>query len=133
MKSKKVAIQDVMTRSPHTVGVDIPLVKAKEMFREHGIRHLPVLQRGKLVGMLSDRNVKEALNSPGFETFLVEDAMIPGVFAVQRDTSLIDVLDAMAEEKYGSTVVLDEEDKVIGVFTTVDACRVLSQHLTDNL
>ena len=43
------------------------LVKAQQIFREHDIRHLPVLDGEKLVGMLSDRNLKEALASPGGE------------------------------------------------------------------
>jgi acetoin utilization protein AcuB len=92
-------ISECMTKSPHTVAVDMPLVKAQQIFREHDIRHLPVLDGEKLVGMLSDRNLKEALASPGGEKFLVEDAMMPDVFGVRPDTELSTVVEAMAAEK----------------------------------
>lgn len=55
--------------------------------------------------MLSDRNVKEALASPGGEKFLVEDAMMPDVFAVRADAELSTVLEEMAEEKYGCALI----------------------------
>ena len=122
-------ISECMTKSPHTVAVDMPLVKAQQIFREHDIRHLPVLDGEKLVGMLSDRNLKEALASPGGEKFLVEDAMMPDVFAVRPDTELATVVEAMAAEKYGCALIQGKDEKVAGVFTTVDACRLLVELL----
>jgi acetoin utilization protein AcuB len=100
-----------MTKSPHTVAVD--------------------LDGEKLVGMLSDRNLKEALASPGGEKYLVEDAMMPDVFAVSPDTELATVVEALAAEKYGCAVIQDKDEKVAGVFTTVDACRLLAELLRD--
>lgn len=73
-------IADHMTPSPHTIDADSPLELAQRILRENNIRHLPVVKNGKLVGILSDRNVKTALASAGGETFLVEDAMMPDVF-----------------------------------------------------
>jgi acetoin utilization protein AcuB len=122
-------IREYMTKSPYTVTIDTPLLKAQEILREHDIRHLPVLDGEKLVGMLSDRNLKEALASPGGEKFLVEDAMMPDVFAVSPDTELSMVVEEMAAEKYGCALIQEKDGKVIGVFTTVDACRLLAEHL----
>jgi acetoin utilization protein AcuB len=121
-----------MTKTPHTVAVDMPLMKAQQIFREHDIRHLPVLDGEKLVDMLSDRNLKEALASPGGEKFLVEDAMMPDVFAVSRDTEVATVVEAMATEEYGCAVIQDKDEKVAGVFTTVDACQLLAELLKVN-
>ncbi len=132
MKGKKhVLISEHMTKSPLTVATDAPLLEAREILREHGIRHLPVLEGKKLVGILSDRNLKEALASPGGERFLVQDAMMPDVFAVSPDTELSEVLEEMAEEKYGCAVVQEKDGKVVGVFTTLDACRLLAELLDD--
>jgi len=122
-------IREYMTKSPYTVTIDTPLLKAQEILREHDIRHLPVLDGEKLVGMLSDRNLKEALGSPGGEKFLVEDAMMPDVFAVSPDAELYTVVEEMAEEKYGCALIQEKDGKVIGVFTTVDACRFLARLL----
>jgi len=81
--------------------------------------------------MLSDRNLKEALASPGGEKFLVEDAMMPDVFAVRPDTELSTVVEAMAAEKYGCALIQEKDGRVVGVFTTVDACRLLAELLKD--
>lgn len=124
-------IKERMTKSPHMVTVDTPLAKAREILREHNIRHLPVLDGGKLVGVLSDRNIKEALASPEGERFLAEDAMMPEVFAVSPDADLSKVLEEMAEEKYGCAVIRENDETVVGVFTTVDACRLLARLLKD--
>jgi acetoin utilization protein AcuB len=125
-------ISEFMTKSPYTAAVDMPLLEAQEILREHDIRHLPVLDGEKLVGMLSDRNLKEALASPGGEKFLVEDAMMPDVFGVSPDTELSTVVEEMAAEKYGCALIQEKDGKVMGVFTTVDACRLLARLLKDN-
>ncbi|MBI4524098.1 MAG: CBS domain-containing protein [Deltaproteobacteria bacterium] len=123
-------IADYMTRSPRTISADVPLETAQSVLRENNIRHLPVIKDGKLAGILSDRNVKIALAYPGGERFVVEDAMIPDVFAVLANTDLAMVVEKMAEEKYGSAVILDAEGDVAGIFTMVDACRALSRLLS---
>lgn len=59
--------------------------------------------------------------------FLVEDAMMPDVFAVRPDTELATVVEAMAAEKYGCAPIQEKDGRVVGVFTTVDACRLLAE------
>jgi CBS domain-containing protein len=55
--------------------------------------------------------------------------MKPDVFAVSPDTEVATVVEEMAKEKYGSAVIQEKDEKVAGVFTTVDACRVLAELL----
>src|SRR5437879_4833811 len=50
-------IRDYMTPAPHTIGVEQPLAVAAALMQAHHIRHLPVLHGGKLVGILSERDV----------------------------------------------------------------------------
>lgn len=47
-----------MTTTPHSIGVEQPLSRAHAMMREHGVRHLPVLHAGKLLGMLTERDLQ---------------------------------------------------------------------------
>jgi len=91
-------IKECMTKSPYTVGVDTLLLKARELLSEHDIRHLPVLDEKKLVGILSDGNLKQALASPGGERFLAADAMMPDAFAVTPETELATVVEEMARK-----------------------------------
>jgi acetoin utilization protein AcuB len=126
----KLTIRAFMTASPHTIGIDQPLRVALELMNAHRIRHLPVLQDGELVGLLSKRDLEVALALPGVDAarVAVEEAMTPDPFAISPDTSLEWIAMEMAEHKYGSTVVVDGK-KVVGVFTTVDALRALQEAL----
>lgn len=125
MKDKTIA--DYMTPSPHSIGYDQPLAHAHHVMRDHQIRHLPVLNRGHLVGMLSDRDLAfiENLKDVDATKVRVDDAMTPSPYSVSKSARLGDVAKEMAEHRYGSAVVM-ENDHVIGVFTTVDALRALA-------
>lgn len=127
-------IQKFMTTTPHSVGKDQTLEHAHRLLRAEKIRHLPVLDGGVLVGMVTERDL--ALIE-GFETIdpkkvTVEDAMSTEVYSVSPDARLDEVVLEMAEKKYGSAVVV-QNHKVVGIFTTVDACRALGELLATRL
>lgn len=119
-------VQQFMTRSPHTIGQDQTLTAAHRMMRDHDIRHLPVLEGGKLVGIVSQRDllIIESLKDVDPDMVKVSEAMSTEVYTVGPDTSVREIASEMATQKYGSAVVMDH-GQVIGVFTTVDALRVL--------
>ncbi len=123
-------IRDIMTPAPHTIGVDQSLFRAREMMREHHVRHLPVLRAGRLVGIVTERDVAlvEALEELDEREVLVEEAMTSDVYAVRPDQALDVVVDHMAKHKLGSAIVA-EGDRVLGVFTSVDALRLLALEL----
>lgn len=97
---------------------------------EQSIRHLPVLQGGKLVGLLSQRDLYfiEALRDVDPERITVSEAMSQEVYTVERDSAVTDVVKEMIAHKYGSAVIVDRSE-VVGVFTTVDAMRALVELL----
>lgn len=123
-------ISKYMTRAPHTIGRDQTLTAAHHMMREHRIRHLPVLAGGRLVGLLSERDLAliETLHSVDPDMTLAEEAMTQAPYAVASDTPLDEVAATMAEQRYGSAVVMDH-DKIVGVFTTTDALQALVELL----
>ena len=123
-------IERFMTKSPHTIGHDQSLAMAHHMMTDHAIRHLPVLEGGKLVGLLSDRdlNYVQALGGVDANQVKVSEAMSAEVFTVTPSTLISQVSVQMADHKYGSAVVVEGE-KVVGVFTTVDALRALTSLL----
>ena len=127
---KTLTVGNFMTRSPQTIGADQTLAAAHEMMRRHKIRHLPVLKRSKLVGVVSQRDLQfiEGLPNVDPNSVCVEDAMSEKPCAVSPSTSLDWVASEMASHKYGCMIVL-EAGKVVGVFTTVDAMRALAQVL----
>lgn len=127
-KSMKKPISNYMTKSPHTVGSEQTLAVAHALMREHGIRHLPVLHGGKPVGIvtLRDLHLVETLSDVDPESVPVEDAMTTDLYVVGPETSLSEVASGMVERKLGSAIVATG-NHVLGVFTTIDALRVLAE------
>ena len=128
------SVQKYMTTSPHTIGEDQPMALAYRMMREHHVRHLPVLREAKIVGLISDRdlNMVESLQDVDPRKVLVSEAMSQDPYVVSPDAPLDEVVSMMAEKKYGSAVVT-QHDKVVGIFTTVDACRAFADLLHTRL
>jgi acetoin utilization protein AcuB len=129
---RELTVERFMTHCPHTIGQEQPLSTAHEMMRRYGIRHLPVLEGGKLVGMLSQRDLHfiETLSDVDPENVPVSEAMSTDTYAVGPRSSLRKVAAEMADHRYGSVVVVDKE-LVIGILTTVDGMRALSLQLAE--
>jgi acetoin utilization protein AcuB len=124
----KTTIRDYMTPSPHTIGAEQTLAVASELMRKHKIRHLPVLRGGSIVGILSQRDVALISGLPQVDPaeVPVEDAMSEEVYSVRPETPLAEVAATMAAHKYGAALVVGERDRVVGVFTTIDALHALA-------
>jgi CBS domain-containing protein len=123
-------VSDYMTPAPHCVAPEDALPKAHTIMHEHAIRHLPVLRRSELVGILSDRdlNLVQTLAHVRPEEITVEDAMTREPYAVAPDLPLTKVARVMVERKIGSAVVVDG-GRVAGVFTVTDALQALIEAL----
>lgn len=124
-------IAQVMTPVPKSIGPDLSVVKAQEIMTQHKIRHLPVMVGNRVLGLLSDRNVKAATLSKWGEGFLVKDIMMPEPFVVRPTTSIDDVLGEMIKYKYGSVIVQEKGGEVVGLFTSIDALWLLRKLLRE--
>lgn len=122
-------IQKYMTTMPHSVRRDLPVKDAVRMMREHQIRHLPVQDGGKLLGVLTDRDIKLAASFKDAESLTAEDVMTPDPYTVGPDTPADEVAREMAAHKWGCAIVQQDNGKVVGIFTAVDGMRVLGEIL----
>lgn len=124
------AISRYMTRQVWTIERSASLAEAHALMRAHRIRHLPIMQAGELVGIVSlrDLHLLETIAEFPLESVQVDEAMTARPFVVTSDMPLDDVAEIMAEHKYGSAIVLGR-DGVEGIFTAVDACRALADVL----
>ena len=127
-------IQKFMTTNPHSIGQDQTIAKAETMMKEYGIRHLPVLNGGKLVGIITDRDLKFIKSFKDVDPTEVKltDISVTEVFSVEPDSRIDHVCDAMAENKYGSAIVMSN-NKLVGIFTWIDGLRAMSDLLKTRL
>lgn len=123
-------ISRCMTRQPWTIASDATLPQARELMREHHIRHLPVMECGKLAGIISERDLQRTQKLLGEDPDArVRDAMTIDVFVAAVEDPLDDVVERMSANKYGSVVVLGRDGQVEGILTTSDGMRFLGEIL----
>lgn len=124
-------VSEHMTAHPHAINIKENLANAHEAMTKDGIRHLPVMDGGKVVGILSDRDIQLAkgFKHGNLKSMHVEDVYEDAVYITHPDANLKSVAMAMAEKRIGSAVVVDDADALVGIFTTTDACRVLNEVL----
>jgi acetoin utilization protein AcuB len=127
-------ISKYMTTTPRTAEGSMSLAAAAKLMAESGIRHLPVMDGEKLIGVLTDRDVNfvQSFSDVDAEKLTIDGAMSEKPYTVPPDMPLDEVVATMAEMKYGSAVVVQNQH-VVGVFTTVDVCRALSELLSTRL
>lgn len=122
---------DLMTPEPVTAVPEEMLFDAVARMAEGGVRHLPVIDPdGRLVGMLSDRDVRAAVGDPGEalrhgsdwgqEGMTVRDVMRNDPVRVEIDARASDIAGLLADEKIGAVPVVDESDRPIGIVSYVD-------------
>jgi CBS domain-containing protein len=128
------AIKAVMTPFPYFIDVDRPLDEARQLMREHQIRHLPVQRGERLVGVISDRDLRlvegSAPDAAARGHLSVRDACVYDPFTVDLETPLDRVALEMAQRHIGSAIVT-RHGKLAGIFTVTDACRVLGTVLRE--
>lgn len=124
MSSK--TIGDCMTANPVTIPAALSLADAAERMYEHGIRHLPVIDRGHVVGLVSERDLALVMGIPGVDKERVEvtEAMVPHPYIVSPETPLEEVVAVMHERKIGTAVVM-KNGEMRGIFSVIDALAVL--------
>ena len=125
-----IPVRQYMTALPETIDEDLSLADAKDRMFDLGIRHLPVLHQGKLVGILSQRDiaVAEALATNDYAEISVKQVMTEVPFTCGPNAHVEAVAREMAKHLYGSAIVVDpaHPSQVVGVFTTTDALRALA-------
>jgi acetoin utilization protein AcuB len=126
----------VMTPFPHSVNSGDPLLRARALMVEYEVRHLPVTENDQLVGVLTDRDLKRALDPdlglPPKEELFVGDVFVRDAYVVEGSEPLDLVLEHMATHHSGSALVT-RDGLLVGILTATDACRLFCDHLRKTL
>ena len=130
-------IREWMTQDVITVTPDTSMMKASKILKENRIRRLPVVDaEGRLIGIVSDRDIKEA--SPSKATTLdmhelyyllseikVKDIMTRDPFTVRAEDTVETVALNMIEKRIGGLPVIDDGGKLVGIISDSDVFKVL--------
>ncbi len=132
-------VRDYMTAGPTTLTPEARLLDAVLTIRGSNIRHLPIVSDGKLVGLLSDRDIsrfspsilrasQEEYNEL-FEQTLVRTVMTKNLTTVGPDTSLAEAVSLLISNKLGCLPVVEGE-QLVGILSVTDALRFASDALS---
>jgi len=134
-------VRDVMTGEPLTVDCDLLVHKAQGLMKDHGIRHLPVVDHaGRLMGMLTDRDIIHAAFMPILAESLpadprrlkaprVRDVMTWSVVTIDPEATLVQAGLTMFQGRIGSLPVV-ENGRVIGILTDRDVLAAFHRQST---
>ena len=131
-------VKDWMSKDPITINDDTSMMKAIHLMKQNRFRRLPVLHEGRLVGIVSDRDLKEA--SPSKATTLdvhelyyllaelqVKDIMTRDPVTVAPDDTVERAAQVMLENTISGLPVVDDQGKVVGILTQSDVFRAFMQ------
>ena len=129
-------VKDWMSSEVITIEENDSMQEALKLLKEHDIRMLPVMKKGKLVGIVTDRDLKKA--SPSDATTLevhellylltqveVKEIMTRDPVTVPPDYTVEETAQVLLENKISGAPVMDKTGKVIGTITQTDLFRVL--------
>jgi len=130
MAIRNLTMGDCMSQVPVTIDAGLTMDDAAQRMFDHKIRHLPVVDRGHLVGVVSERDLAMIDSIPNVDrqSMSVATAMSSNPYTCSKATPLVEVVDTMADQKIGTAIVM-ESGKIVGIFTTIDALRYLADAL----
>ncbi len=129
-----IAVGDLMTRELVTVKEDDDLALAESILRLGGIRHLPVVGAGKLVGLVTQRDLLRTGVSGGAPTaraIMARDIMTRDVTTVGPETPLVRAAHLMLQHKYGCLPVCAPDGTLLGIITESDFVRFAADVVQD--
>ncbi len=137
------AVSNIMTPNPLTVTPRNAIRTAVNLMREGGFRRLPVVDRGRLVGVITDRDLRRAANSPfvvreqWYDNFILDhievgSCMTPNPVTIGPTESVAEAARLMRNHKIGGLPVIDD-GQLVGIVTETDLLDFLIRTLENEM
>ena len=128
-------VADIMTRRPVTIGRSNSIRTAIDLMREGEFHHLPVVDKGRLIGIVTESDLRRAANSPvavrerWYDHFILDHiqvaaCMTPKPITATPNTPIVEAARALRDKKIGCMPVV-EGDNLIGMVTSTDLLNCL--------
>ena len=133
---KQVPISTIMTKNVIKLNLSDDLTKAEMLFKKHKIRHIPVVDSNKIIGMLSYTDLlrisfvdavdddEEVVDVTVYNMFTVEQVMAKKLVTVSPDTTIKEVAEIFATKEFHALPVV-EGNLLVGIVTTTDLIKYL--------
>lgn len=109
-----------MERRLITIDRKTTIQKAIALMKKHSIRHLPVIEEGRLVGLVTEGDVRQVFVASLIEELTIDDIMIKDPITVKADTEIDDAARLIHYNKIGGLPVVDEGQRPLGIITVAD-------------
>ena len=136
-------VREIMTQPALTVGSEMPVLEAQQLMASHRIRHLPVTDGGRLMGIVTDRDIRLNLPSPAtslsvwevnylLARLTVGSVMRHAVITVDPDRDAAQAAQIMLDHKIGALPVVDA-GAIVGIVTETDMLRSFATMATGTM
>ncbi len=128
-------VQELMTREVVVLEAGDALIEVDDLLKRHHIRHLPVVEGRRLVGLVSHRDLIRALarqsSGQAPRTLSVEEVMTREVETVAPHASAREAIDRLLENRFGCLPVVDARGELVGIVTESDFLRLARRLLEE--
>jgi acetoin utilization protein AcuB len=137
-----IKVEKWMTKTPITIERDATVIEAIHLMREKKIRRIPVMDKGKIAGIVTEKMILDF--KPSKATTLdtwemhyilskthVTEAMNPNPCKVTADTDLVEAARLIHDQKLNGILVVNEKDELVGILTMTNALEALIAICTD--
>jgi CBS domain-containing protein len=142
MPMEKTTVRDIMTSPAIVITPDTSVPIASALMKEHGIRHLPVVENGRLVGIVSRGDLREAsisasANADTYEFNFLLNRLTVGrlmtrkVLTTTADAPVVHAAELMTERKIAGLPVVEPDGFVVGIVTESDLLKLLVRKLRE--
>ncbi|QHN65271.1 CBS domain-containing protein [Bergeyella cardium] len=132
---QRVPVSQIMTKELVTLNTTQSLYDAERLFKEYNIRHIPVVEGDRILGVLSYSDLlrisfadvtegEEDVSSVVYDMYTIPQIMAKAPITVQASTNVKEVAEILATQSFHSIPVLDGE-KLVGIVTTTDLIKYL--------
>ncbi len=136
---KDIAVKEMMSSKLLTLHPKDKLKRAKEIFHEYDIHHIPIVVMNKLVGIISQGDILylESIVSNSFDRFIqdkkfeldtVDEVMTKSPVCMPGDTTISEILKTMLDQRINAIPII-ENDELIGLVTSQDLLCILDREL----